>query len=171
MNEASITVDVYNPGQVFACLGFLEAADLLLGEAEGGFDWSDAASVCFRLRAPLGQDNPVESVLAFLAEAEVKRLGPTGYSDTPPKKRNVDGEEGNADEDDEAEFEAATIRSAIELTETFCARKGDRMTLPIRLGVAIGRSSTWAIGLTGQAGTASSFMQETERRTVLLVRC
>ena len=46
-----ITIDLYNPGQVFACLGFLEAADVLLGNAEGGFDWRDEANVTFTLRA------------------------------------------------------------------------------------------------------------------------
>ena len=33
MSEAFIPVDLYNPGQVFACLGFMEAADILLGGA------------------------------------------------------------------------------------------------------------------------------------------
>jgi CRISPR-associated protein Csb3 len=41
MTTASIPVDLINPGQVFACLGFLEIADELLGNAEGGFNWSD----------------------------------------------------------------------------------------------------------------------------------
>jgi CRISPR-associated protein Csx14 len=35
MSEAVIPVDLFNPGQVFASLGFLEAADVLLGDAEG----------------------------------------------------------------------------------------------------------------------------------------
>ena len=37
MAESSIPVDLFNPGQVFACLGFLEAADVLCGHAEGRF--------------------------------------------------------------------------------------------------------------------------------------
>src|SRR6266478_2404604 len=49
MAEAAIPVDLSNPGQVFACLGFLEAADALVGDAEGGFDWSDEADVRFSL--------------------------------------------------------------------------------------------------------------------------
>jgi CRISPR-associated protein Csb3 len=32
MSEAVIPVDLFNPGQVFASLGFLEAADVLLGD-------------------------------------------------------------------------------------------------------------------------------------------
>jgi CRISPR-associated protein Csb3 len=38
MAQSSIPVDIFNPGQVFACLGFLEAAEVLLGDAEGGVD-------------------------------------------------------------------------------------------------------------------------------------
>jgi CRISPR-associated protein Csx14 len=76
MAEGSIPVDLLNPGQVFACLGFLEAADVLLGDAEGGFDWSDEANVRFLLRAK-GEENPTEAVLNFLAGAAV-------YSTAPP---------------------------------------------------------------------------------------
>jgi len=75
MAEAAIPVDLFNPGQVFACLGFLEAADVLLGEAQGGFDWSNEVDTRFLLRAA-GDENPVEAVLAFLAEAEVVALAP-----------------------------------------------------------------------------------------------
>jgi CRISPR-associated protein Csb3 len=75
MATASIPVDLFNPGQVFACLGFLEAADVLLGDAEGGFDWSDEGDVKFHLRTA-GQDNPVEAVLHFLSEAQVRALSP-----------------------------------------------------------------------------------------------
>lgn len=78
MVEASIPVDLLNPGQVFACLGFLEAADVLLGNAEGGFDWSDEADIRFRLRSDGGDEgNPFEKVLAFLSKAEVRSLSPT----------------------------------------------------------------------------------------------
>ena len=52
MALADIHVDLFNPGQVFACLGFLEAADVLIGDAEGGFDWSDDAQARFRLTSP-----------------------------------------------------------------------------------------------------------------------
>ena len=70
MAEASIPVDLFNPGQVFGCLGLLEASEVLVGDAEGGFDWSDPGRVVFRLRAA-GEENPVREVLAFLAEADV----------------------------------------------------------------------------------------------------
>lgn len=77
MAEARIPVDLFNPGQVFACLGLLESAEVLLGEASGGFDWTDPARTEFRLRAQ-GADSPVAAVLAFLARAEVRMLAPKG---------------------------------------------------------------------------------------------
>jgi len=75
MSAASIPVDLFNPGQVFACLGFLEAADVLLGGAEGGFDWGDDGNATFALTAR-GEKNPFEVVLEFLAEAEVEVIRP-----------------------------------------------------------------------------------------------
>lgn len=69
--EAHVPVDLFNPGQVFACLGLLEAADVLCGAAEGYFDWSDAKEVRFRLRAN-GAEAPVERVLRFIDHAEAR---------------------------------------------------------------------------------------------------
>src|SRR5687768_9329836 len=66
MAEGSIPVDLLNPGQVFACLGFLEAANELIGNAEGTFDWRDRTSARFHLRAG-GEANPFETVLKFLS--------------------------------------------------------------------------------------------------------
>jgi CRISPR-associated protein Csb3 len=77
MAEARIPVDLFNPGQVFACIGFLEAADLLLGGAEGGFDWDDLGDVRFVLRAATARD-PVQEVLEFLARAKVFSIAPRG---------------------------------------------------------------------------------------------
>lgn len=77
MADASIPVDLFNPGQVFACLGFLETADVLLGEAEGGFDWSDEADVRFQLRSE-SDNNPFAMVLQFLATAKVSAQAPRG---------------------------------------------------------------------------------------------
>ena len=84
MAEHSIPVDLFNPGQVFACLGFLEAADVLCGEAEGGFDWRDEADTRFHLRAA-GDDNPIEAVLRFLAEAKVTAIAPHGSKNRTEK--------------------------------------------------------------------------------------
>jgi CRISPR-associated protein Csx14 len=77
MAESRIPVDLFNPGQVFACLGFLEAAEMLLGEAEGGFDWSEPGDVRFVLRAR-GEKEPVGTVLHFLAGAKVSAITPAG---------------------------------------------------------------------------------------------
>jgi CRISPR-associated protein Csx14 len=122
MAEASIPVDLLNPGQVFACLGFLEAAEVLLGNAEGGFDWSDEAHVRFLLRAP-GNESPFAVVLKFLAGAEIRCCAPLGYAD--PHSKNVPAE------DDDEEASAAT--QDLRLSESFPCREGDRMALPIQL--------------------------------------
>ena len=129
MAEASIPVDLFNPGQVFACLGFLEAAEILLGDAEGGFDWSDEAYVRFQLRAE-ADDNPFGVVLEFLAEADVVRFAPRGYTDPPKKKKqNVD----NEDVDDGQEEPVGDQH--IILSDSFPECEADRLTLPIRLKV------------------------------------
>ena len=88
MVESSIPVDLFNPGQVFACLGFLEAADVLCGDAEGGFDWRDEVVVKFCLRAN-GGGNPFEAVLEFLASATVNAVAPTNWrpKDDPTEKQ------------------------------------------------------------------------------------
>ena len=131
MAEASIPVDLFNPGQMFACLGFLEAADVLLGDAEGRFDWSNEESVTFALFAS-GERNPFETVLEFLAGAEPKQYGPVGYADPPPKKGKDDDEDDESADDDNVD--EAAIATALDLTPTFPAKEGDRMALPIRFG-------------------------------------
>jgi CRISPR-associated protein Csx14 len=132
----SIPVDLFNPGQVFACLGFLEAAEVLLSDAEGGFDWGDEANTVFALSAK-GERNPFEAVLEFLAEAEPKRWGPIGYTDPPPKKGkgDDDGDGDESEEDDSADESVAEGESpSLDLSPAFPAKEGDRMALPIRFG-------------------------------------
>ena len=75
MAEASIPVDLWNPGQVFACIGFAEAAEVLLGDAEGCFDWSNRGATRFHLRAG-GEESPIERVLGFLSQATVTTEAP-----------------------------------------------------------------------------------------------
>lgn len=77
MAEAAIPVDLFNPGQVFACIGLAEATEVLLGEAQGVFDWSDPARTVFRLRAR-GAGSPVRCVLEFLDRAQARALAPVG---------------------------------------------------------------------------------------------
>jgi len=84
MAGRSIPVDLTNPGQVFACLGFLEAADILLGEARGCFDWCNPADLRFRLAAR-GDDDPVMRVLRFLDDATVTSVAPVGSPHTTEK--------------------------------------------------------------------------------------
>ena len=76
MAEATVPVDLFNPGQVFACLGFVEAIEILKGNAAGRFTWEDDAAT-FILSAN-GDENPVGTVLRFLETAEVSALRPTG---------------------------------------------------------------------------------------------
>ncbi len=78
MKPASIPVDLANPGQVFACLGFLEIADELIGSAEGGFDWSEPTRPRFELTA-YGDGNPFEQVLDGLARATTQEVEPKGW--------------------------------------------------------------------------------------------
>ena len=89
MAEASVPVDLTNPGQVFACLGFLEAAEALLGEARGGFDWRDAADVRFHLAAR-GGDDPVVRVLRFLDEARVMSFAPVNSANSTEKTWKIE---------------------------------------------------------------------------------
>lgn len=71
--EGQVPVDLFNPGQVFACLGILEAADILAVDAEGFFDWSDPTNTKFRVRAN-GPTSPVIRVLKFLDTAEARAV-------------------------------------------------------------------------------------------------
>lgn len=149
MAESKIPVDLFNPGQVFACLGFVELADVLLGYAEAGFDWSDSKQAEFHLSAA-GDDKPVDEVLKFLANASVERMTPVGYTDPPKKKGNA--EESDDDEDDAEPDEATDGMSALSLpgSETFPAKGADALSLPSRLSApdepAVIEISHWADG-------------------------
>ena len=79
MAEATIPVDLFNPGQVFACLGLVEAAEMLLGEAAAAFDWSEPTQVRFHLQAA-GSEDPIRHVLGFVSEARAVALAPHGSS-------------------------------------------------------------------------------------------
>ena len=76
MAESTIPVDLHSPGQVFACLGLLEAAEVLLGNAAGVFAW-EGAQETFRVAAS-GEEEPVARVLRFLDEATVIARAPDG---------------------------------------------------------------------------------------------
>lgn len=76
MAESTIPVDLFNPGQVFACLGFMELADMLLGDAEAGFDWSDKAKSVFHLKAN-GADDPIKTAISFVMDAQLRSVSPS----------------------------------------------------------------------------------------------
>lgn len=78
MAESTFPVDLHNPGQVFAALGLLEAAEFLCGDARGAFDWNKKTDVRFKLVAA-GDEDPVYQVLSFLATAEVRANVPRGW--------------------------------------------------------------------------------------------
>lgn len=79
--RSTIPFDPFNPGQVFACLGFAEAAEVLLAHGPGRsagvrarFDFSDPAEARFHFETSC-DSSPVEVVLEHLANAEVVALG------------------------------------------------------------------------------------------------
>ncbi len=75
MAESSVPVDLLNPGQVFACLGILEAADILLGDAKGTFDWTEGNKTVFRVSSA-GSIPPMERIMQFLKEASIQVRAP-----------------------------------------------------------------------------------------------
>jgi CRISPR-associated protein Csx14 len=129
MAWASIPVDLFNPGQVFACMGFLEAADVLLGHAEGGFDWTHESEARFALRAR-GTQSPVDAVLEFLIEAQRERLAPEGYEDPAPAKsqsKKKGAKQPSKDQANEPDGDGP-----VRLVATFPAADADRLALPLR---------------------------------------
>ena len=88
MAESLVPVDFANPGQVFACLGLVEVADVLLGGAKGAFDWRESGSMRFQLSAS-GGESPVTRVMRFLEEASVTSLA-SANSIHSTKKWDVD---------------------------------------------------------------------------------
>ncbi|MFN3241753.1 MAG: type I-U CRISPR-associated protein Cas8c [Planctomycetota bacterium] len=70
-------MDLLNPGQVFACIGFAEAANVLCGHAAACFDWSDPIDARFRLRAN-GELSPFTRVLRFLVGATAHAIAIEG---------------------------------------------------------------------------------------------
>jgi CRISPR-associated protein Csb3 len=124
MAQASIPVNLFNPGQVLASLGFLEAAELIIGHAEAWFDWSDPNTSRFFLFAD-GQANPIETVLAALATSEIESYAPFGYVN-PETKPNSDVSADPTDESPDTAFA---------LSQTFPARAANPMELPLRMRV------------------------------------
>lgn len=77
MRQVLIPVDLRNPGQVFACLGLIEATHELVGMAEGGFSWERHHDPYARFSlVGAGDVNPLNSVLTFLATAKASAIAP-----------------------------------------------------------------------------------------------
>jgi CRISPR-associated protein Csx14 len=147
---ATIPIDIKSPGQVLACMGFLEAAEVLLGGVEAHFDWSEAQAT-FVLRAD-SDKNPFMVVLEFLSKAQIIELTPIGYVEGGAADGDDDGDEdaapsefGGSDESDDGD--PGEVQGRV-MTPGFPSGEGDRNALPIQL-VDDGRRLTvshWADG-------------------------
>lgn len=147
---ASIPVNLQSPGQVLACMGFIEAAEVLLGGVEAHFDWTEAQAT-FVLRAD-GNENPFVVVLEFLSKAKISELTPVGYVEGGAADGDDDGAEdvipGESDSGDESDDDDLGEAQGRVTTPAFPSGKGDRNALPIQL-VDAGRRLTishWADG-------------------------
>ncbi len=129
MAHVLIPVDLFNPGQVFACMGFLEAAEVLLGHAEGGFNWANESEACYELRAR-GAASPVEAVLEFLTEGRHERLAPEGYVDPPPTRSQ--GNKTGSRQPAKSEANEPSGDGPLRVVATFPAAEADRLALPLR---------------------------------------
>ena len=83
MAESTVPVDLFNPGQVFACLGILETADVLQSDAAAAFDWNSGREAAFRVSVA-DAEPPVERVIRFLEESQIVTRVPMGST-------NLDG--------------------------------------------------------------------------------
>ncbi|MBS3965367.1 MAG: type I-U CRISPR-associated protein Cas8c [Methylomonas sp.] len=122
MTIDSIPVDLTNPGQVLACMGFLEASESLLGPTEARFDWQSGHAKFF-LQTDTSE-NPFVDVLAFVADAKAIAVAPRAWR-VPSKI---------------TEFT---------VSDTFPDADSDAASLPISLTDSQGRSaflSHWADG-------------------------
>jgi CRISPR-associated protein Csb3 len=88
MAEAMIPVDLRNPGQVFACLGLMEAAEILCGPTTGRFDYAGRETRTRFVIETAGDADPVEVVLSFLERATAVAVAPAG-SDVRAKEDGV----------------------------------------------------------------------------------
>ena len=78
MGAGCVTVDLLNPGQVFACLGLMEAAERLHGPCEGGFEARPGESHATFTFTVDDTDRTLRAVLGFLRGAQVRALTPQG---------------------------------------------------------------------------------------------
>lgn len=132
MAKVSIPVDLFNPGEVFACMGFLEAADILLGNAMGGFQWFDDAEPRFEICAN-GVQNPFGTVLDFVTKAQLQRLAPDGYADAPASGETKKQKKNAKKQPKRDGAGGESSDSPVRTVDTFPGREADRLALPLRL--------------------------------------
>jgi hypothetical protein len=151
MTTWSILVDLKSPGQVLACMGFMEAAEVVLGGVVAHFEWS-RPQVQFVLNAN-GDHNPFEVVLEFLSKANVIELTPIGYVEGGAADGDDDGDEEESapsepEEGDDADGDVAPETQGRLTTPVFPSSEGDRNALPVQLAVDGHRLtvSHWADG-------------------------
>lgn len=84
MAESIIPVNLWNPGQVFACLGLMELANALVGDTQGGFEFETNNRLATYRISSQGVSNPIDVVLEFLATSKPKAVAPLKWQ--PNKK-------------------------------------------------------------------------------------
>jgi len=89
MAEATLPVDLLNPGQVFACLGLMELAEVLCGPCEGRFGYRNAESQAQFVLKVDGAVNPIAEGVSFLVEARPVAVTPFN-SDLSTEKWKVE---------------------------------------------------------------------------------
>jgi CRISPR-associated protein Csx14 len=80
MHEVAIPVDLRNPGQVFACIGFAEACEAVFNdhcEIRFNYEGPETVTRCSFFTERLA--DPIFSVLEFLQEAKVTTILPVGH--------------------------------------------------------------------------------------------
>lgn len=164
MMRASIPVDIKNPGQVLACMGFIEAAEALCGGVEAHFAWN-AALAQFVLSVD-GDQNPFEVVLDFLATAKIVELTPVGYVEGGAADGDDAGEEDATFAEIEDGAESDDSRDATEISgrvtsPAFPSGEGDRNSLPIRL-VGAGQRLSVSHWAEKRAGSNRSWMSRND---------
>lgn len=89
MGTSNTEVDLFNPGQVFACLGLAEASLALHGSTSASFQELSSASARFLLETD-SVDEPIADVVRFLGEAEVVSIAPPSSYELATAKWKVD---------------------------------------------------------------------------------
>ncbi|MBA3810322.1 MAG: type I-U CRISPR-associated protein Cas8c [Caulobacteraceae bacterium] len=74
MVDATIPVDLRNPGQVFGCLGLMEAAEVFCGPAEGVYAWVEGETRATFTVSVAGDADPIREIVEFLTTAEARAL-------------------------------------------------------------------------------------------------